>query len=772
MSSGEVDISPSALPPTARGARSTAARRLNQDSIISQPQMMNPAQYFQPQSANFAQFSGPQCANPAQHFQAQIQIPNPSQFFGAQSANPAQHFQAANPAHYFNTSPARSKQVQNDFRIMSEAEVAMLEKQILVEFQQTQSVVGRPVDLARDAITSSQRSMNECDEAFQYECLVDASNMLRILVVQPSQDHTEPIRVRLEPANLDSDSEYEAISYVWGTRTNDARVIHESAEGSRYIQVPSNLYTALCHLRRQDQPRKIWADAICINQSDEAEKGEQVAIMRRIFQHASRLVIWLGVASANHYADGLFEFLEYLAHMRNVQNNLESGEIIQRMGDHFKAVELFFALAWFQRIWCLQEVTLARKKIVLHWGSSSTSWDGVANFTTWLARVLPSGFVMHENAKVGLRNASLMDALRRSTWETPSERCSYLELLAMSRMFSATDARDKVFALLGIPTTDADVEQGALFLMPNYAQSLDDVYLTCARRIIEASGDFAIFSHVQHGDGAHLEEHESWVPYWNSNFSRPIALVSRPSKGFSAAGSYSSHHISSSPWIDGQLIAYGCQISVIQNVSTIIERDAPTFDPGGLAGNIWNNFIRPLRIGSSDANILFELCFLITAGKDSAGHIVPDDGAIGHFADFAACIYKSGRPRAGASSDFDLVQSTKTAQLELGYYGQLPRGQNFKQAFVAACTQRRIFSGDNGYLGLGPRITQPGDFVCLLAGATTPIILRPCDKGYKVIGESYVFGIMQGEAWNECEAERRGSKDIRDEEVFDKFVLL
>lgn len=96
-------------------------------------QSMNPAQYFRPQSANPAQFFGAQCANPAQHFQAQ----------------------GANPAHYFNTSPARSKQVQNDFRIMSEAEVAMLEKQILEEFQQSQSVVGRPVDLARDAITSS-----------------------------------------------------------------------------------------------------------------------------------------------------------------------------------------------------------------------------------------------------------------------------------------------------------------------------------------------------------------------------------------------------------------------------------------------------------------------------------------------------------------------------------------------------------------------------------------------------------------------------------------
>jgi hypothetical protein len=38
----------------------------------------------------------------------------------------------------------------------------------------------------------------------------------------------------------------------------------------------------------------IWIDAICINQSDNAEKGIQVQNMGRIYSHALKMVGWLG----------------------------------------------------------------------------------------------------------------------------------------------------------------------------------------------------------------------------------------------------------------------------------------------------------------------------------------------------------------------------------------------------------------------------------------------------------------------------------------------
>jgi hypothetical protein len=53
-----------------------------------------------------------------------------------------------------------------------------------------------------------------------------------------------------------------------------------------------------------------------------------------------------------------------------------------------------------------------------------------------------------------------------------------------------------------------------------------------------------------------------------------------------------------------------------------------------------------------------------------------------------------------------------------------------------------------GYIGMAHAQSQIGDVIALLQGASVPIILRRCESGYKVIGQSYVHGIMEGEYWN------------------------
>ncbi|KAK4647909.1 uncharacterized protein QC761_105550 [Podospora bellae-mahoneyi] len=55
---------------------------------------------------------------------------------------------------------------------------------------------------------------------------------------------------------------------------------------------------ALLHLRSSSHPIKIWADAICINQSDTAERNRQVSLMSFIYTRAGYAVVWLG--TKNH----------------------------------------------------------------------------------------------------------------------------------------------------------------------------------------------------------------------------------------------------------------------------------------------------------------------------------------------------------------------------------------------------------------------------------------------------------------------------------------
>jgi hypothetical protein len=49
-------------------------------------------------------------------------------------------------------------------------------------------------------------------------------------------------------------------------------------------------------------------------------------------------------------------------------------------------------------------------------------------------------------------------------------------------------------------------------------------------------------------------------------------------------------------------------------------------------------------------------------------------------------------------------------------------------------------------MGWVPENAIPGDVIAMLTGARVPIVLRPEEGGYTVIGDAYVHGIMDGEA--------------------------
>lgn len=51
---------------------------------------------------------------------------------------------------------------------------------------------------------------------------------------------------------------------------------------------------------------------------------------------------------------------------------------------------------------------------------------------------------------------------------------------------------------------------------------------------------------------------------------------------------------------------------------------------------------------------------------------------------------------------------------------------------------------------LGPRLTEPGDIVTFLDGCRVPFILRPSPDGsFRLVGEAYVFGVMDQQASGE-----------------------
>jgi hypothetical protein len=84
---------------------------------------------------------------------------------------------------------------------------------------------------------------------------------------------------------------------------------------------------------------------------------------------------------------------------------------------------------------------------------------------------------------------------------------------------------------------------------------------------------------------------------------------------------------------------------------------------------------------------------------------------------------------------------------------------DYSRSIWAIVVNRSIFVTEKGFLGLGPKATNAGDIVAVFDGAETPFILRevcrypivadgrqlqPC----RLVGEGYLHGWMQGEAFN------------------------
>jgi hypothetical protein len=131
--------------------------------------------------------------------------------------------------------------------------------------------------------------------ALLYEPLDEACSEIRLLEILPSSNKTAIVKCRLFKALLKDKPAYFALSYVWG----DPGVTENIIFNSKVARITTNLASALQHIRSRILPlfkrtRILWADAVCINQKDTAERSRQVQLMREIYQGAIVVLSWLG----------------------------------------------------------------------------------------------------------------------------------------------------------------------------------------------------------------------------------------------------------------------------------------------------------------------------------------------------------------------------------------------------------------------------------------------------------------------------------------------
>lgn len=80
-----------------------------------------------------------------------------------------------------------------------------------------------------------------------------------------------------------------ASSYCCGSAEDNHPIL---LNGQRH-DVTKNLESALRRLRYVGGPRSLWIDALCINQSDLTERGQQVFIIDYIYGNTKQGLFWL-----------------------------------------------------------------------------------------------------------------------------------------------------------------------------------------------------------------------------------------------------------------------------------------------------------------------------------------------------------------------------------------------------------------------------------------------------------------------------------------------
>lgn len=343
-----------------------------------------------------------------------------------------------------------------------------------------------------------------------------------------------------QPRKMHPFQRYSALSYVWGDPSDP---VYINLDG-RQVPITRNLYAALRAVRKLQAGKRLWVDALCIDQSDCEEKRVQIGLMRRVYEQAKRVVAFVPLEKG----DG-GRVVELVGRVCRAERLLraemeggdsqydeddeddEDGEDGEDGEDHtFKVVpqtddlELqlqqlgladpgptkflekfglptvdsplwvswrrFFASPYFQRIWILQEF-LSAKKVRFHFGDARLDASAVIVACYAIkeySEVDNRAYMQRRGEELadsgqphrGLKRAWLMFE-KRVIWKKC--RAALAELIVLAgQFFMATDLRDKVYALIGL-AKDGQEYMGHVSYEPS--ETHIKVFTRFARLLIE-----------------------------------------------------------------------------------------------------------------------------------------------------------------------------------------------------------------------------------------------------------------------------------------------
>ncbi|KAI2626064.1 HET-domain-containing protein [Hypomontagnella submonticulosa] len=584
-------------------------------------------------------------------------------------------------------------------------------------------------------------------------------NQFRILTLLPGS-RKQPLKCILEHGEIGESPPYEAVSYVWG---NSEDKVDITCNG-KTLAITAGLEEALRHFRLPSKKRSLWADAICINQNDNDERGRQVGRMKDIYPKAEQVVIWLGeereesdkgIAVALDIVETCRRYISEGGSLETISFNDKLAEKLFRKFRDSSEFGRLLAFAkiierlWFTRVWVVQELALATQA-TLFCGNSSISWPDLMDAITARDR-LNLWLSDHE------RNAYVFILERaRQEWCAGIPR-NLLSILFRYRILDATDPRDKIFGLSALTKSELSETQA---LQPNYNIDTTELYTAVAKEILRHSSDLNLLSVPRRLFGAGPRNLPSWVPDWsNTRLTAPLGLANYSDiNELAFAASKSSMSQVEFDTCSSSLSVRGRCVDRIAAVGTVLRLEhLPRTNYHGIripkCAFVLDNWFRVAKVRESEDYILggpIRDAFVQTLVTESSDESIETLRQQLDILERNAAIVRWISLLPTFLPDWVVDRAVYLAHAILFY----DRTDQMTLAFrinLSSLADRRVFRTDKGYIGLGPALAEVGDEVAVVKGAKVALVLRPKESHWTLQGDCFLKGIMRGEAYLEDE---------------------
>ncbi|KAF8853985.1 HET-domain-containing protein [Acephala macrosclerotiorum] len=365
--------------------------------------------------------------------------------------------------------------------------------------------------------------MESNEGRYQYTPLRERG-AIRIIELQPSPDVEAQVECSLVHTTLydcdrDTLNHYTALSYVWGDARDTTTILVDGMK----LDITTNLYSALRHVRDKGRPYRVWADAVCICQQDLEEKSIQVQQMGEVYRTAQRTVIYLG--EATKYSDDVLNYIS----QRHKQKFGSSSSDVKLSEPSQLNVHDIISRPWFTRVWIFQELLLSRDPW-LQSGDTKAPWNFLAKYIVdhpkpssdrhELQNAYRTFLEMHSSRTEFLKR----DVLEEVSWT--SVMSNLFDYMIKRGGLGVTNPIDIVYAHLGIAGYSFRGEGRKEFYI-DYTKTLKQVFEEVTNYIsstlVGTEAQYDILSYAETSVDFDRRGHDlaSWCPDWRTPNSPP-----------------------------------------------------------------------------------------------------------------------------------------------------------------------------------------------------------------------------------------------------------